>query len=136
MPRNIPVTGSNSRSPLSLPFESIKKKKERNKISTVRRSYGLFFCTSSRSQETVFCRRKDSRSDGSRSKMKPFLFSSWLLACLVPCRGLKPDGRRSPRRRRLCDADHGTALPKHWQEYGCKFYQRVLAKLSLVHEKA
>ena len=73
------------------------------------RSHAPVFCKSSLSRDSVFCRRKDWLSV--RSEMKPFLSFCKLLACLLPCRGRKPDRRRSRRRRRCRNADRGLNLP-------------------------
>ena len=45
--------------------------------------------------------------------IKRSLFFFWkLLACLLPCRGRKPDRRRSWMQRRRCNADRGLRPPK------------------------
>ena len=110
---------------LSLPFEKTthaiekKGKKQDYALYDAARSYAPVFCTSSLSQDIIFCRRKDWLSDG--SKTKPFLFFCKLIACLVPCRGRKPDRWRSWRQRRRCNADRGLSPPNPPAEIRLKF---------------
>ena len=99
---------------LSLPFEKdnarYRKKWKETRLRTVRRCQVVRSCLLHiLFRDTVFYRRKDWISDG--SKRKHFFFCK-LLVCLLPCRGRKPNRRQSRRRRRRCNACRGLGPPK------------------------
>ena len=90
-----------------------KKRRKETRLRTIRRCQVVRSCLWHILSVLGHCLlQKESRIfDGSKTKPCLIFFCKFL-ACLLPCRGSKPDRRRSQRRRRCCNADRGLSPPK------------------------